>query len=133
MEMVVIWLAVIIAAMSCYYFLQTVVQNGEAAERRMIESFASFLERFQIAPLDEDLHAEFRDFYWHLPKKEGDALGERFYQLALHAVANHPQSVLIRPFALEVGRWHKGRLRPDGNVTIYDEQALQNDIVVRTK
>jgi len=54
-----------------------------------------------------------------------------FYERVLEQVQRSPDSSNSAILALEVGRWHLGATRPDGKVTVYDEQAIQNDIVVR--
>lgn len=36
----------------------------------------------------------------------------------------------LKPFALEIGRVAYATRRPDGALTLYDEQAIQNDIMV---
>lgn len=54
-----------------------------------------------------------------------------FYESVLKMVQSRPEEPDLAVLALEAGRWHLGRSRPDGNVTIYDEQAIQNDISVR--
>ncbi len=35
----------------------------------------------------------------------------------------------IKEFCLDIARWHYGRQRPNGKLTIYDEQAIHNDLV----
>ncbi|MEB3356542.1 MAG: hypothetical protein VKK04_07430 [Synechococcales bacterium] len=56
-----------------------------------------------------------------------------FYEAALDILQQHPDQLSLKKYALEVGRWHYSLVRPDGKVTIYDEQSIQNDILVRTK
>lgn len=56
----------------------------------------------------------------------------RFYNLALKTLAENPGDTRAKTFALEVGRWHYSLQRSDRKLTIYDEQALQNDILVRS-
>ncbi|MEM8805041.1 MAG: hypothetical protein AAGF01_03220 [Cyanobacteria bacterium P01_G01_bin.38] len=55
------------------------------------------------------------------------------YEEVLKLLELHPEELKLRPFALKVGRWHYAKSRPDRKVTIYDEQAIQNDIQVRSK
>ena len=54
-----------------------------------------------------------------------------FYESVLKMVQSRPGDSDLAVLALDAGRWHLGRSRPDGNVTLYDEQAIQNDITVR--
>jgi len=53
------------------------------------------------------------------------------YDRTLDLLQRTPSSAALAVLALEVGRWHLGRSRPGGAVTIYDEQAIQNDMAVR--
>lgn len=53
------------------------------------------------------------------------------YQQVLDLVQQHPGQPEVSVLALDLGRWHCGRTRPDGKVTVYDEQMLRNDIAVR--
>lgn len=54
------------------------------------------------------------------------------YEAALDILANNPSNPTAKQFVLNVGRWHFGRNRPDKRPTVYDEQAIQNDILVRS-
>ncbi len=56
---------------------------------------------------------------------------EEAYSSTLDAVHETKGSPNAKSAALEVGRIHYGSQRPDFNVTIYDEQAIQNDIQAR--
>lgn len=55
------------------------------------------------------------------------------YEAALEVLSQHPDQIPLKQYALKVGRWHYGIQRPGGKVTIYDEQAINNDIAVRSK
>ncbi len=52
------------------------------------------------------------------------------YDLALKILEKYPKEPRAKTLVLEIGRWHFGKLR-SGVPTIYDEQAMQNDIMVR--
>lgn len=56
-----------------------------------------------------------------------------FYDAALDILQQHPDQISLKQYALEVGRWHYSIARPDGKVAIYDEQSIQNDILVRSR
>ncbi|MBD2326904.1 hypothetical protein [Alkalinema sp. FACHB-956] len=56
-----------------------------------------------------------------------------FYDAALDILQQHPEHSVLKQYVLEVGRWHYSMTRPDGKVTTYDEQSIQNDIFVRVK
>ena len=55
------------------------------------------------------------------------------YNEVLEILASNPDKIHIKPLCLEMGRKHYSALRPDKLPTIYDEQAIQNDILVRSK
>lgn len=54
------------------------------------------------------------------------------YDRTLDLVGAAPQTQELAILSLEVRRWHCANSRPDGKVTLYDEQMVQNDIAVRT-
>jgi hypothetical protein len=57
----------------------------------------------------------------------------QIYNLVLEILASNPDKIHIKTLCLELGRKHYANLRPDKKPTIYDEQAIQNDIQVRSK
>ena len=56
-----------------------------------------------------------------------------FYAFSLRQLEDPAANAATKRLVLHVGRWHFGRIRPGGVPTVYDEQAIQNDILVRTK
>jgi hypothetical protein len=62
--------------------------------------------------------------------KKGYFASAKAYALALEVLEKNPKQPKAKQFVLNIGRWHFGKLRK-GKVTIYDEQAIQNDIQVR--
>lgn len=62
-----------------------------------------------------------------------DISSKDIYEAALEILQQHPDQISLKQYALDVGRWHCSMVRPDGKVTIYDEQSIQNDIAVRSK
>jgi hypothetical protein len=48
---------------------------------------------------------------------------KEIYSLALHALDAHPSEPKSKKIALDMGRYHHGKSRRDGKVTIYDEQG----------
>jgi len=54
------------------------------------------------------------------------------YNLVLEILASNPDKIHIKTLCLTLGRMHYSSLRPDKNPTIYDEQAIQNDILMRS-
>lgn len=59
-------------------------------------------------------------------------LSHQIYQESLNAVERSNRSTRLKRFALETGRISLGHNRDDGQPTIYDEQAIRNDISART-
>ena len=53
------------------------------------------------------------------------AVSEEIYTDILQLLNLHPK---LKPFALEMGRLSYGSKRKDGKLTVYDEQAILNDI-----
>jgi hypothetical protein len=53
------------------------------------------------------------------------------YSKSLEILEQYPDDVNAKKFVLNTGRWYFGKLR-GGKPTIYDEQAIQNDIAVRS-
>lgn len=58
---------------------------------------------------------------------------QELYEISLEILAKHPDQMSLKSYVLKVGRLYYGKARPGGRVTIYDEQAIQNDITVRSK
>ena len=56
---------------------------------------------------------------------------DKLYRLALRLLEERPDVSGLKEFALSSGRASYSSKREDGAVTIYDEQAIQNDISVR--
>jgi hypothetical protein len=54
------------------------------------------------------------------------------YDIALQTLSENSSSPVAKQLCLNAGRWHFGKTRPDNAPTIYDEQAIQNDILVRS-
>src|SRR5262245_48141724 len=60
-----------------------------------------------------------------------EATSEKVYRIALYALAENSVPAM-RNFALEVGRWHFGRFRPDKQPMVCEEQAIQKDVFARS-
>lgn len=57
---------------------------------------------------------------------------QQAYTAALGRLAADPQNAALRTAALAAGRAHHGGLRPGGAPTVYDEQAIMNDLVAHS-
>ena len=55
------------------------------------------------------------------------------YNEALEILASNPDKTHLKTLCLALGRKHYAAFRPGNSPTIYDEQAIQNDIQVRSK
>ncbi len=115
-----------------------ILANADQANRKHFIQRLSFTrDRLWEEPTVEEnqtnllavLHStlNFTPFELSLAGLSSDSL----YREALELVGNHPQCVGLRDLALKVGRWHDSRSRDDRQPTIYDEQAIQNDLLVR--
>jgi hypothetical protein len=58
---------------------------------------------------------------------------EWIYKQSLNILKANPSNLQAKEFVLEIGRWHKGRLRKGKLVTINDKQRRKNDILVRSR
>ena len=58
---------------------------------------------------------------------------KNFYDTALKILDQNPDKTSLKQYALEVGRWHYSLQRANNQLTIYDEQAIQNDILFRSE
>jgi hypothetical protein len=56
-----------------------------------------------------------------------------FYNQSLEILAANQESTQAKEFALSVGRWHMSRSRKPQIITQYDELAIQNDIMIRSR
>ena len=95
-------------------------------------TFENLIEGLMRDPLNPSIHSNFLCTVSGLSALDVGR-SQRAYDAALNIVAAHPESTTARTFALSVGRWHFARSRPDKKVTSYDEQAMQNDILVRSQ
>ena len=75
----------------------------------------------------------FEKLFRHLEKYPTDsAAHNRFEYIVARAKYINSNKVTAKQLVLTIGRWYFGKLR-DGKPTIYDEQAIQNDISVRSR
>jgi hypothetical protein len=106
-------------------------QKHEQARTRAIEEMRPYHEAFAkaVSVTDPQLVVKTGSGlvdaarYWQ-PGNVG-SVAEVVYRDALNLLKSHPD---IKPFALSVGRIAYGAKRPDRQVTVYDEQAIMNDI-----
>jgi hypothetical protein len=77
-------------------------------------------------PTNPNLHSDISRLSEWWPQ-----LREVAYALALKTVESSGGTSSTKQIALLAGRRHYGSLRDDGNPTVYDEHAIQNDIESR--
>ncbi|HEY9810452.1 MAG TPA: hypothetical protein V6D13_14080 [Halomicronema sp.] len=97
---------------------------------------STILPLLKLKPLDERVRATvFSAAKKSISRSASSAQvsSKAFYDAALDILQQHPEQMSLKQYALEVGRWHYCIARADGKVTIYDEQSIQNDILVRSK
>jgi len=83
-------------------------------------------------PNRRDIHGAVEEALRAMPKARiTPGQSEWLYHRALEIVKQQPAEADVAVLALGIGRWHCSRARPDGKVTVYDEQMIQNDIAVR--
>lgn len=73
-----------------------------------------------------------REILEELKKVNPGFSSQQIYDSSLDLVTTHIGNPQAKVFALEVGRWHYSLQRLDRKPTIYDEQAIQNDINTRS-
>ena len=101
--------------------------------------FIVTLPLLELKPLDERVRTMVFSGFVRSVKRDTNSspppgdLARSFYNTALGILARHPEELSLKQYVLDVGRWYFSILRPDGMITTYDEQAIQNDIIVRTR
>jgi hypothetical protein len=71
-------------------------------------------------------------FYCAKALRLSEAHLKYLYETGLSAVTSSLGAPLAKTQALELGRLYYSTLRKDGTLTIYDEQAIANDIATRS-
>jgi hypothetical protein len=113
---------------------QDMLEKNKAVERAET-ILGTLLDELTKKPTDASTHEQFIHDVGVEPLRThlSTARSEIAYRTALRILEQNPSSLAVKTFALAVGRWHFGRSRPDKQVTIYDEQAMQNDILLRSQ
>ena len=105
----------------------------DATRRNETVVLPALIRQLEEAPLDAAIHAAFLRALRSLKLPGTVTAGKPAYDAALRVLEDNPGECRSKQLVLEVGRWHFGRGRPGGAPTIYDEQALLNDILVRSQ
>lgn len=122
-------------AESLEYILTSLASQDKKALKKRMRSMV--IPLLKVRPLDSVI----RDTVFAYAKQtitisvvgQNEASSKDVYEAALEILSKHPDQIPLKQYALEVGRWHYGIQRPNRKVTVYDEQAIQNDIAVRSK
>ena len=88
----------------------------------------SLFKEFQNPPIRERVLSLI-----HLVSGITQAETQDLYNTSLKILEANPGTQEAKTLALDLGRLHYSILRPSKKPTIYDEQAIQNDIIVRSK
>lgn len=107
-------------------------RRGEKIGREAAKLFNRIDDVLRANPTDPEAHAEARRLFNRMDGLAVPLFAGPLYALVLELLQNHPGDSNLRVFALEAGRLALGLGRPGGLPTIYDEQAIQNDISART-
>jgi len=119
---------------SLEYILTTLDTLSKGDLKSLIGSVV--IPLLKLKPLDERVRASVLSYAKKaIPRitSANEISSKNFYEAALEILQQHPEQIPLKQYALDVGRWHCSMSRTDGKVTIYDEQSIQNDIVVRSK
>jgi predicted Holliday junction resolvase-like endonuclease len=116
------------------YFLDIL----EGLDRKKLKPLIGsvILPLLSMKPLDERVRAVVFSCAQRTTSKfnsSNQVISQLFYDMSLNILQQHPESQALKIYALEVGRWHCSIARTDGKVTTYDEQSIQNDILVRSR
>jgi len=121
----------IIVASVIYHFSTQRSGSGQAewdiaVSQSARSKLSRLLKELEGNPTDLSTHTAVYGFVRTFPHLANDA-----YQAALVLLENEAEPSL-RVFTLELGRLAYGVQRPEGVPTVYDENAINNDILART-
>jgi hypothetical protein len=94
--------------------------------KRAREDMPKLLNALHASPDSRQIQEELLQIAQVLPQ-----YSQKIYLVALTNVEQTNGASASKQFSLAAGRLHYGSLRPNGVLTIYDEQAIQNDINAR--
>ena len=100
--------------------------RSESAALDAIQQIRDLIPALREDPLNATIHARLRSMSFKVPSASKDA-----YNASLLAVEPSGGVPAAKTLALAIGRIHYGSLRPNGIVTVYDENAILNDISAR--
>ena len=101
------------------------LQTAEADLRLLLETMKDGPKSIEAA---EKLRAVARDARFTIVSTD---LSQAAYDTALDILEANSHSTAAKTAVIEIGRWHHARCRELKVRTIFDEAAMQNDILVR--
>lgn len=105
-------------------FVLSAQEDHSAKLVELRERYSAAKSSGQVGAIESSARAVVEQF--RMTRQSGLlGISEEIYRDALGFVKNMPE---LKPFALEMGRLAYGLKRKDKNPTIYDEQAILNDI-----
>ncbi|MEM9116942.1 MAG: hypothetical protein AAGD09_03560 [Cyanobacteria bacterium P01_F01_bin.56] len=111
---------------------QTLIKQGAASFPRHSSLFSAS-ELIQVLEIMLPLTSSDPSVRrWVISSSRGSLSGN-LYDLCLQLIEQNPDSRGLKSLALEVGRVHYSKNRKDKKPTIYDEQAINNDIAARSR
>lgn len=112
--------------------LNTSFGTNESGKRHRSNTFKlladSLFKEFKNQPIREKILSLI-----HLVGGLTQAETQDLYNTSLKVLEANSSSQEAKMLVLDLGRLHYSILRPDKKPTIYDEQAIQNDLIVRSK
>lgn len=96
--------------------------------KRLTADWNLLAKRWFANPEDRNIQQQVAGFV-----RRNTGFANTAYNLSLQIVERNKDSSAAKVFALETGRFACGLTREGRVPTIYDEQAIQNDIDVRSK
>ncbi|WP_299414800.1 hypothetical protein [Acaryochloris sp. IP29b_bin.148] len=107
--------------------LSACVIKARFLSENLLEPLLDYLERDQNNPLVQQHFLQMAMQIMLLSETKR----QRIYNISLQILERNPHKTSAKKFVLNVGRWHFGKSRENGRITIYDEQRIQNDILAR--
>lgn len=105
------------------------VNKAQLLPESLLGSLLDYLDHDPVNPLVQQHFMKCVTHIIFISKEKRQLI----YRKALNILENNPSSSIAKQFVLDVGRWHFGKSRKGGRITIYDEQHIQNDILTRSQ
>ncbi len=90
------------------------------------EKLLGLFDELKASPISVPIQNQIYDLVARYP-----LFGKDSYQISLEMIGVSKGDPVAKQFALKIGRQYLGSLRETGQPTVYDEQAIQNDIAAQ--